>query len=95
MTSSSERSGFAFRPVRLNIRVINLTDPDLNFLARQNGRILTEIASLRDDMIVLTAMVMRLDGSHAALLQETRATHAQITRMNDRVRKLEAEGTAT
>jgi hypothetical protein len=40
-------------------------------------------------------MVMRLDGSHAALLQETRATHAQITRMNDRVRKLEAEGTAT
>jgi hypothetical protein len=29
------------------------------------------------------------------LLQETRATHAQIARMNDRVRKLEAEGTAT
>jgi len=61
-----------------------LADPDLNFLARQNERILTEIASLRDDMAVLTAMVMRLDGSHAALLQETRATHAQIARMNDR-----------
>ena len=75
--------------------MINLTDPDLNFFARQNERILTEIASLRDNMTVLTAMVMRLDGSHAALLQETRATHAQITRMNDRVRKLEAEGTAT
>jgi hypothetical protein len=69
-----------------------LADPDLNFLARQNERILAEIASLRDDMAVLTAMVMRLDGSHAALLQETRATHAQITRMNDRIRKLEAEG---
>jgi hypothetical protein len=75
--------------------VIKLTDPDLNFLARQNERILTEIASLRDDMAVLTAMVMRLDGSHAALLQETRATHAQITRMNDRIRKLEAEGEVT
>ena len=75
--------------------MINLADPDLNFLARQNERILTEIASLRDDMTVLTAMVMRLDGSHAALLQETRATHVQITRMNDRVRKLEAEGNVT
>jgi hypothetical protein len=44
---------------------------------------------------VLTAVVMRLDGSHVALLQETRATHAQITRMNDRIRKLEADGQPT
>jgi hypothetical protein len=72
-----------------------LADPDLNFLARQSERILTEIAGSRDDMAVLTAMVMRLDGSHAALLQETRATHAQITRMNDRIRKLEAGGEVT
>jgi hypothetical protein len=72
--------------------VIKLADPDLNFIARQNERMLAEVASLRDDMAVLTAMLMRLDGSHAALLQETRATHAQITRMNDRIRKLEAEG---
>jgi len=77
---------------RLNIQVIKLADPDLNFLVRQNERILTEVGSLRDDMAALTAMVMRLDGSHAALLQETRATHAQIARMNDRIRKLEAEG---
>lgn len=75
--------------------MINLADPDLNFLARQNERILTEIASVRDDITVLTAIVMRLDGSHAALLQETRATHTQIARMNDRVRKLEAEGNVT
>ena len=68
-----------------------MADPDLNFLARQNERILTEVASLRDDMPGLTAMVLRLDGSHVALLQETRATHAQITRMNDRIRKLETE----
>ena len=75
--------------------MIKLADPDLNFLARQNERILTEIASSHDDMAVLTAMVMRLDGSHAALLQEARATHAQITRMNDRIRKLEAGGEVT
>jgi hypothetical protein len=73
------RSSVDSRPVRRNAWVMKLADPDLNFLARQNERILTEIASLRDDMAVLTAMTMRLDGSHAALLQETRATHAQIT----------------
>jgi hypothetical protein len=48
-----------------------------------------ELASLRDDMAVLTAIVMRLDGSMAALLQEVRVVHQQIGRMNDRVRKLE------
>jgi hypothetical protein len=95
LVPSSRRSELDFRPGRLNILVTNLTDPDLNFIARQNERILTDIASLRDDMAVLTAMVMRLDGSHTALLQETRATHAQIARMNDRIRKLEAEGIST
>jgi len=64
---------------------------DLNFLARQIDRLITEVDSVRDDMTVLTAMVMRLDGSHTALLQEVRATHAQIGRMNDRIRKVENE----
>jgi hypothetical protein len=50
--------------------VIKLADPDLNFIARQNERMLAEIASLRDDMAVLMATLMRLDGSHAAMLQE-------------------------
>lgn len=66
---------------------------DLNFLARQNERLITEVSSLRDDMGVLTAIVMRLDSSQAALLIELRATHGQIARMNDRVRKLEDSGT--
>lgn len=66
-------------------------EPDLSFLVRQNERILAEVASLGDDMAVLIAMVMRLDGSQTALLQETRATHAQVARMNDRIRKFEAE----
>ena len=63
------------RPVRENAWVIKLADPDLNFIARQNERMLAEIASLPDDMAVLTAMLMRLDGSHAALLQEVQRTH--------------------
>jgi ubiquinone biosynthesis protein UbiJ len=68
-----------------------VTEPDLMFLARQIERLVSDVASLRDDMAVLTAMVMRQDGTLAAVLQETRATHAQIARMNDRIRKLEDE----
>jgi peptidoglycan hydrolase CwlO-like protein len=66
-----------------------MTDADINFLARQSERIMSEIASLRDDAAVLTSIVLRLDGSMAAVLQEMRATHTQIARMNDRIRKLE------
>ena len=40
-------------------------------------------------MQVLTSIVLRQDGTLTALLQETRATHVQIQRMNERVRKLE------
>jgi hypothetical protein len=42
---------------------------------------------------VLTAVVMRLDGTQSAMLQELRAIRTQINRMNDRVRKLEDSGT--
>lgn len=66
-----------------------MTDAGLTFLTRQNERLITEVSSLRDDMNVLTAIVLRLDGSMTALLQENRAIHSQITRMNDRIRKLE------
>jgi hypothetical protein len=59
---------------------------DLNFLAR----LTTDVASLRDDMQVLTSIVLRQDGTLSALLQETRATHTQIQRMNERIRGLEA-----
>lgn len=62
---------------------------DLNFLARQLQRISTDVGSLRDDMQVLTSIVLRQDGTLTALLQETRATHAQIQRMNERIRILE------
>ncbi len=66
-----------------------MAEPDLGFLARQIERVLTEIGSLRDDMGVLTAIVMRLDGSQAAMLQELRAHNTQIARLADRIRKLE------
>ena len=63
--------------------------PDLHFLRAAAQRQQTDTASLRDDIRVLSAIAMRLDGSHSVLLDELRATHTQIGRMNDRVRKLE------
>ena len=66
-----------------------MPDPDLSLIAHQLDRLITEVSSMRDDMSVLTAIVMRLDGSQTALLQELRVTHSQIARMNDRVRRLE------
>ena len=80
-----------------------MAEVDLNFLARQMERLIADNASLRDDNRVLTAMVMRIDnsiirletrfdGSFAELLAEMRATHVQIARIDDRVRKLEEAG---
>ena len=65
--------------------------PDLHFLQEAAQRQQRDTVSLRDDIGVLTAIAMRLDGSHSRLLDELRATHAQISRMNDRVRRLEDE----
>jgi hypothetical protein len=61
----------------------------LDFLARQQAKILDEVASLRDDMGVLTAIVIRLDGTLTALLAENRAVHSQHARLANRVRALE------
>jgi hypothetical protein len=72
-----------------------MTKADLSFLARQNERIITDVASLRDDMRVLTAIVIRLDNTrerHEALLtdmlREIRAMNARAERTEDRFRKL-------
>jgi hypothetical protein len=47
----------------------------LEFLARQQQRLLNEMGSMRNDMQVLTAMVMRLDGI-GLVLTELRAMHS-------------------
>jgi hypothetical protein len=63
----------------------------LQFLARQQQRMLDEMGSMRDDMQVLTAMVMRLDGTVGLVLTELRAMHSQYQRIANRVRRLEEE----
>jgi hypothetical protein len=50
---------------------------------------LADLASLRDDVNVLTAIVQRLDNSHTRLLTEMRASQSQVSRYGERLRRLE------
>jgi hypothetical protein len=49
----------------------------LEFLARQQQRMLDEMGAMRGDMQVLTAMVVPLDGTVGLVLTELRAMHSQ------------------
>ena len=62
---------------------------DLAYVGRALQRLTSEVASLRDDMQVLTAIGHGLDNSHTRLLDEVRVTHSQIARLANRVRELE------
>ena len=53
-------------------------------------QVIAEQTTVRDDLRVLTAIAMRQDNTLSALLTEVRAMHAQHTRMDNRVRALEA-----
>jgi hypothetical protein len=46
---------------------------DLAFIGQALQRLTGEVASLRDDTRVLTAIIQRLDNSHGRLLEEIRA----------------------
>ena len=71
----------------------NPTEPtiDLGFIGQALPRLTTEVASLRDDMHVLTAIVMRLDNSQGRMLEELRGMHRQYSRVSERVRQLEEQ----
>jgi hypothetical protein len=67
-----------------------MADADLNFIARQLERVLTEQRSMRDDIHVLTAMMQRHDNTLRDMVQELNAIHQWMIGMNDRIRKVEA-----
>jgi len=64
--------------------------PDLSLIARQQRQILAELGGIRDDLNVLTSIVLRQDGTLTAALNELRAMHSQHGRLANRVRELEA-----
>ena len=53
---------------------------DLNFIARRLDQLGNDVANVRDDIVVLTAMVSRAESSVTSLVQEMRATHSQMAR---------------
>ena len=68
-----------------------MAELNLEFIGAQLERLTSDVAGLRDDMAVLTSIVLRQDTTMAALLTEMRATHSQNARMADRVRRLETQ----
>ncbi len=61
----------------------------LEFLAAQHRRILDEIASMRDDIKVLTAIVLRHEETLIRVLEQMTAMVAQNARIVDRLRSLD------
>jgi hypothetical protein len=66
------------------------TTPDLALIGAMLRQVIAEQATVRDDMRVLTSIALRQDNTLAALLTEVRTMHAQYSRMDNRVRTLEA-----
>jgi hypothetical protein len=62
---------------------------DLNFMAKRLDQMSNDVSNMRDDVTVLTAMVSRLEASVTSLVQELRATHSQMARFDNRLRRLE------
>ena len=67
--------------------------PDLGLITRQLRQLLTDVGGLREDVNVLTSIVLRQDATLTALLGEVRAMHSQHSRLANRLRQLEEHGT--
>jgi hypothetical protein len=62
---------------------------DLAYVGRGLQRLTTEVASLRDDMRVLTAIVLRHEETLIRMLEQITAMVAQNARIVDRLRAVE------
>ena len=66
-----------------------MAEVTLELLGAMMQRLTTEVASMRDDIAVLSAIVQRMDGTLSGMVNEIRATHTQQSRLANRVRALE------
>jgi len=62
---------------------------DLAYIGRALQRLTTEVASLRDDMKVLTTIVLRHEETLIRVLEQITAMVAQNARIVDRLRAVE------
>jgi hypothetical protein len=62
---------------------------DLVYIGRALQRLTAELASLRDDMRVLTAIVLRHEETLIRILEQMQAMVAQNARIVDRLRAVE------
>jgi len=64
---------------------------DMTLLTQLVRRVIAEQATARDDMGVMMAILQRIDGTMSGLVNEVRAMHSQHSRLDRRVRDLEAQ----
>ncbi len=58
---------------------------DLEFLARQFERVISDLATLKDDAMVVMARLDRIDATVQSLVVEVRAMHSRHERLARRV----------
>jgi hypothetical protein len=63
----------------------------LEFIARQLDRLIADQAEMRDDIRVLTAIVLRHENTLKDILTQVTAMVSQQARFNDRLRRLEEQ----
>ena len=63
--------------------------PDLNFLGRRLERVQSDVAAIRDEMHVSSAMQRRTDGLISTLIEEVRAVRDMLARLSDRMGKID------
>lgn len=57
--------------------------------AQQQERLIAEQGQMRDDLRVMMAILQRIDGTLAGLVNEIRAEHPRVDRLDRRLRALE------
>jgi ABC-type ATPase involved in cell division len=89
MRSETQTMRIEMRSMHTEMQTIRAHTDCLSLINRAIGLLQQDVRILKDEMRVNTAMVMRLDGSHANLLDELHAIHQQLISFGDRVHKLE------
>ena len=62
----------------------------LELLAHGQQQVISEVRSMKDDMGVMMAFLMRLDGTVAGMVNELRSLHKKNARQDSRLSALEA-----